>query len=117
MTQWFAADDRVAAQLAGKIEQGDTANACPDDMLDAALRSDRDAVAVLRGRRTGESVIVTIHKQALPPPDVVDLPGSTDVAESPKMSRTSGFLGLTDELIYEEEEVPTPKKKWWKKVF
>ena len=70
--------------------------------LQMAINDPSDSVVVMPGLQAGTALLVRVDRRR------------------PKESMhavTSGFLGLTDEVEFEDQTPADDKKHWWKRVF
>lgn len=103
MNRWIAFDgESVAAAFAAAQvtpELHDTG-----DALGAALSSERVTVVIMPARTPGHALVAQVRR----------FPASRQDALRPLAYAAGGFLGLTDEPVYEPE--PAQPKKWWQKI-
>lgn len=101
MARWIAFDSETAGQLRKQLPY-DSVIVEAGTALQAALADPSDSVIVLPGDDPTTAVIVRVHKDY--------------ASEKPARYEATGFLGLTDEQVF--EDVPqVEKRSWWKKVF
>ena len=111
MVRWITFDDQTAAALASTVASG-TAEIRDGDALETALEMG-DCTLLLPAPPPGQVLFLqmrTVVRIVAPPPD-------THVATEPEPStqfEATGFLGLSDSPVY-EDEAPAPKK-WWQKL-
>jgi hypothetical protein len=70
--------------------------------LEAALADPSDSIVVLPGETPETVILVRVHRNKALPHERFE---------------ATGFLGLTDEPVYDDDPQPDMKKSWWKKVF
>jgi hypothetical protein len=112
MTRWIAFDQDSANKLslcfgsAADIEQRMSE---PDKAFQALLQT-RNSIVLLPSDSAKYSLVAKIRivgdSPAAPPSD--SLPSQRE----PRQIAT-GFLGLVDEMVWEEE---TPKRSWWQRL-
>lgn len=102
MPRWITFDETTAARL--QAPNGENFRVATGDALDAAIDS-ANAVAILPAS-AGEVLIARVRRATLA---IADTEASTAVGYS-----AGGFLGLSDDPIYEEE--PAAKHPWWKRI-
>lgn len=111
MTEWVAFDNQSIAVLQEKT-QGDVYLA-EGDALDAALSSDTPVIAMLPAAAPGRTLLLSVSRKS----SAEAFAGAT-AAGQPREEGVSyvptGFLGLSDVPVYDEE--PQPKKSWWKRL-
>ena len=113
MTLWTAFDEQSASLLQQKT-QGNVQLAS-GDALSAALKAGTAALAVLPATTPGHALLITVSRnqgRAAAKPHAAP---QTREEEHEVSYVAGGFLGLSDEPVYEEEQ-PQPKKQWWKKL-
>jgi hypothetical protein len=98
-TQWIAFDHNTARVLATRSESREATVLRSGQALDSAL--ELDASVALLPAKDGAVFLLAIAKPS---------------AHSPRPPErvATGFLGLLDELVYEEP--PEPPRKWWQKL-
>jgi hypothetical protein len=111
MPQWTAFDEETSSVLRSKLPEEPVVEYSSTSALDYALNSKHSVVAVLPCRGFGQAGLAVFRWNAVPviasspPPPAPAFPGKT---------RTSGFLGLSDEPVFEDEN---EKKSWWKRFW
>ena len=126
MPQWTTFDEETCSALRAKLP-GETILELPaTPAMEHALQRGDSAVAVLPVRGLGQAGIAVFRWNRIPaaaPPaseQPDDLPAPIPQAETRRPSkeiRATGFLGLTDESVYEDEEESQEKKSWWKRFW
>ncbi len=101
MFRWIAFDPASAAAIVAASQTAPELHH-RGDALSAALASDGPAVVLTPSSVAGRTLIAEIRRSA-----------SSDSLR-PIAYEVTGFLGLVDQPIYEEE--PEPPKKWWQKL-
>ncbi|MFB3917266.1 MAG: hypothetical protein ACE14M_11090 [Terriglobales bacterium] len=119
MAQWIAFDSETASAVRQKT-QGEVCVA-EGDALSAALGSDVPVIAVLPAAAAGASLLLSVRHNRTTDESaggVVEA-AAAEAGEQDRRARISyvptGFLGLSDAPVYEEEE-PRPKKSWWRRL-
>ncbi len=127
MNRWTVFDDAAAAaarERGGQVDvrRGDDAGPAVSEALDQQAR----VVAVFPAREPGKAVVLRSRRSASEPavaaspsPAVAATPEALAAKPpsklEPKVSYAAGgFLGLSDELVLDEE--PPKPKKWWQKI-
>ncbi len=99
MPRWIAFDPVSAAAIGAVLQAPPELHR--DDALGSALASTKPAVLLAPSDLTGRALIADIRWTTMD-----DL--------RPVAYEITGFLGLVDQPIYEEE--PAQPKKWWQKI-
>ncbi len=100
MGHWITFDDATRAALACAPEKAEI-EAKQGELLTELLAA-APATALLRADE-GQIAVLQVRRNAVAQPQ----------ARAARRSEATGFLGLSDEAIYEEEPV---KKSWWKRA-
>ena len=116
MVRWVTFDDQTAAALASTVASG-TAEIRDGDALETALEMG-DCSLILPADGPGQVLFLQMRmnirlqpwKGTVPP---VEADAGTE-GESSEQYEATGFLGLTDSAVYEDQ--PAPPKKWWQKL-
>ena len=116
MVRWVTFDDRTAAALASTVASG-TAEIRDGDALETALEMG-DCTLILPADVPGQVLFVQMRMTVTPAAsnhaaDRLES-GAVDATEPCEMFEASGFLGLSDSAVYEDE--PAAPKKWWRKL-
>jgi hypothetical protein len=106
MPRWIAFDEPTAAALQSRIP-GQQVELGAGDVLASALASST-AVALLPATDGAVLILALRH--------IVAGQLETEPASSAAAYSAGGFLGLTDEPIFQEEEESLPKTRWWHKL-
>lgn len=106
MARWIVFDQVTASDLRSRLPQEAVFEAPGRAALEYALANPKTVVTVLPLALNNASAIAVFR------------PGRPPMTEQAKSSavRATGFLGLNDESLFEEEEVPW-KKKWWSRLW
>jgi hypothetical protein len=116
MVLWVTFDDQTAAALASTVASG-TAEIRDGDALETALEMG-DCTLLLPASTPGQVLFLqmrTVVRIVAPTPSASPL--NTPVTTEPEPStqfEATGFLGLSDSPVY-EDEAPAPKR-WWQKL-
>jgi hypothetical protein len=117
MVRWIAFDDETAEAVIGRFKRGAAEIREGEQPLGAALRYGRPSVLILPAKATGRVLLVSIEPKtnASSTTKAHSTTTSKTHAPAPVRYQATGFLGLTDEPVFEEEEPETPpkKKSWW----
>ncbi len=117
MAQWIAYDEITAAELNARTKAGVETRS--GDPLDTLLSANREGLAILPDREGMATVISVRRPQPQPAPLPQALPVPQPVLRpEPEQRRVTtvatGFLGLTDEVVEEEEAQP---QSWWRRFW
>ncbi len=117
MARWIAFDDETAEAVIGRFKRGAAEIREGEQPLEAALRCGRPSVLILPAKTAGRVLLVSIEPKTNAS-STTKAPSTTTSkthAQAPVRYQATGFLGLTDEPVFEEEpETPAKKKKgWW----
>jgi hypothetical protein len=132
MARWIAFDQETTSLLRTQLAQGTKIEVLRRGPVDYALARPSTVVAVLPATGTGGPGIA-VFRRARPAlaqrPAVAQSPmRQSPSAAAPQRAatlqqgphraatRAGGFLGLTDEAVFEEEPVQE-KKGWWRKFW
>lgn len=112
MGRWIAFDEESTAIAAA--ESGMAVSFQRGDAFETALATAKPATVILPGS-TSEDVLVV----ELMPGQKLTGSSPRQVAgrqsdEEPVSYEATGFLGLSDEPVFEEK--PAPAKRWWKRI-
>lgn len=102
MARWITFDSDASEYLRSQLPR-ETIVVRAGSALQAALDDPSDSVLLMPSQNPGSAVLVRLHRNAAR-------------ANEPRFEAT-GFLGLMDEPVYDDEPQPEQKKSWWKKVF
>jgi hypothetical protein len=115
MPRWIAFDQQTSSLLRSNLTQEDRIETFGRGALDYALAKP-GAVVTLLPADGGGVALATFRR---PRPARVEAKAAFPAGEPTPSSgviRAGGFLGLSDEPLFEEEPVP-PKKGWWRKFW
>ena len=133
MAEWIALDETTRLALRDALGAQGTVSMRSGSALKAALDSGQDCAVVLPGEGENTARLVSIKRQSRPvdaPPEPVaaepvgaearelafDYVSPEKMEKSPAHNEATGFLGLSDEVVYDDEPAPPAKKAWWKKL-
>ena len=137
MPRYLTFDEKTASALREQVPEHKVFEHGADGALDYALGTDRNLVAVMPGGASRQAAVAVFRKRKTSPqpapsvevrkPLVAERKPAVEARKPvasvapPKENRairTSGFLGLTDESFFEEEQPAAPKKQsWWRKLW
>jgi len=128
VSRWIAFDDDTASALAA-ADPSHTASVArqPGDPLQKALGAG-EGVVILPSLEKGQALVLDIRRSAALTRPEASAPPSASAAASVDASRPAqpvgyragGFLGLSDEPVFEDETPPQgkeKKKRWWQAGF
>ena len=121
MARWIAFDQNTTSILRSTLKQGTRIDTLLRGPVDYALARPSAVIALLpagggdslgiatfrRARATVAQRVATQQLRSSLPPRPAEQHAST---------RAGGFLGLSDEPVFEDEE-PEEKKGWWRKFW
>ena|SRR5437660_3087852 len=129
MARWIAFDQETTSLLRSNLAQGTTIDTLRRGPVDYALAKPGAVVAVLPALGNSDLGIAVFRPArpvvvAQPPaeqyPAVAAQPPRAAVTPQPRnfaATRAGGFLGLSDEPAFEEEEEPKEKTGWWRRFW
>ena len=110
MPNWTTFDEDTSAALHSKLPEQSIVQLDGHLALEHVLKRGETIVAMLPGGGLGESALAVFRwNQVAAPAPIPAPPRSANV-------RATGFLGLTDEAFFEEEQ-GQEKKSWWKRFW
>src|SRR5579864_9343026 len=104
MTQWITVDDETSSALRSRLSEQTIIELSESPAMEHVLNRGETIVAVLPCRGLGQAALAVFRWNRIPTPTLPPSRGNT---------RAGGFLGLSDEPMFEEEEI-REKKSWWK---
>jgi hypothetical protein len=107
MPSWIAFDDDTASILRSRLPEQTILELPAQSAMEHALNGGEATVAVLPCPGLGQAALAVFRWTRIPPP----LSASSHQADV----RAGGFLGLTDESVFEEES--EEKRSWWKRFW
>jgi hypothetical protein len=135
MALWIAFDQETTSLLRSTLAQGTKIETLRRGPVDYALAKPGAVIAVLPAQGSNDSGIAvfrpartavmqppaSIERAAVAPPSRVAAAPSLRPAVAPPTTnraatRAGGFLGLSDEPVFEEEEAQE-KKGWWRRLW
>jgi len=114
MARWIAFDQQTSTLLRSKVAQGNRIETFGRGALEYALAKPGAVVTLLPSG--GDDIGVAIFRRPRLAKAKVQ-PAMAKVAPSSRTTRASGFLGLGDEPVFEEEQPIQEKKGWWKRFW
>ncbi len=115
MPRWIASDQNTAANLKRRFGCDAVSGPSVSEPADALrqLLQSRNGIAVLPSPLAGRAVIASFRASHCLPTDSGQ--GAIPSGREPRQIAT-GFLGLVDELVWEDQEEEAPKRTWWRKL-
>jgi len=110
MPRWIAFDQQTSSLLRSSLAQGTTVETFGRGPLDYALAKPGAVVTILPsagGAHVGIAVFRRPKKRK---------PAAPVVLPQRNVTRATGFLGLSDEAVIDEEPVQQ-KKGWWRRFW
>ena len=118
MARWIAFDQQTSSLLRSILAQGTRIDTLLRGPVDYALAKPNAVVAVLPASGGGDLGIAVFrpsrHVAAPQPARQNALPPRA--SRRSETTRAGGFLGLSDEAVF-EEDVEREKKGWWKRFW
>jgi hypothetical protein len=106
MPRWIVFDQDTASKLRSRLPQASVFEAPGRAALEYALDSPKSVVTVLPATPGNIAAVAVFRPERTPAAS----------PEKPSRVRATGFLGLNDESVFEEEQVPE-KGKWWQRFW
>jgi hypothetical protein len=110
MPHWTTFDEETLSALRSRLPQDAAVEHQPGAALEYALNCAETTVAVLPCGGIGEAGLAVFRWNRIPE---FSEPAPEPATAQFTNSRPGGFLGLSDEPVFEEEE----KKSWWKRFW
>jgi hypothetical protein len=126
MPRYLTFDEKTASALRTQVPQQLVFEHGAEDAVDYAVHSDRSIVAVMPTVATRQAAIAVFRKPAVAAKPVTSAPkvearkrvASAPIPPKDAAIRAGGFLGLSDESIFDEDQPATRKKQsWWRKIW
>ncbi len=108
MTQLIAVDDETASTLRSLYPEHRVVESPQRAAVELVLERGKTMVAVLPSQNQGQSALAVFRWNRVPVPEPPP-PLSVNI-------RAGGFLGLTDEPVFEPEK-DAGKKSWWQRFW
>jgi hypothetical protein len=121
MARWIAFDQKTTNILRSTLAQGTRIDTLLRGPVDYALAKPSTVIAVLPATGGGDLGIAVFRRvraamqQKAPAEHLRRIPPVEPAAHRPT-TRAGGFLGLSDEPVFEDEAEPV-KKGWWRKFW
>ena len=101
MARWISFDALSAEQLK-RYQPQDAVMVQAGSALRTAMDDPNDSIVVMPGPNPGTALVVRVERRR-PQEHMTSIAG--------------GFLGLSDEAVFEDELPTEERKSWWKRVF
>lgn len=108
MPYWTAFDSETSSALRSKLPEQTVIEVSTDSAMEHALSCNETIVGVLPCRGLGQAALAVFRWN--------QVPASGPPPSRPASTRAGGFLGLSDEPLFDNEE-PAKKKSWWKRFW
>jgi hypothetical protein len=108
MTRWITVDNETSFALRSRLPEQRVIELPERPAVEHALDRGETVVAVLPCRGLGQAALAVFRWNQVPAPEPTPPPPLA------RNSRAGGFLGLSDEPIFEDQE-DQGKKSWWKR--
>ena len=106
MVRWIAFDDESAEAVVSRFKRG-AAEIQQGDPVGSALGLGRSSLVLLPAQTPGRVLVARFEPH-------VDEAAVVPANPEPVAFEPSGFLGLSDQPLF-EIPAPEPKKKWWQR--
>jgi hypothetical protein len=121
MARWIAFDQETTSLLRSTLVQGTRIDTLRRGPVDYALARPSAVIAVLPASGSGELGIAVFRPSrhvAVTPPQAPIRQSALPprASQHSKATRAGGFLGLSDEAVF-EEDIRKENKGWWKKFW
>jgi hypothetical protein len=121
MARWIAFDQKTTNILRSTLAQGTRIDTLLRGPVDYALAKPSTVIAVLPATGGGDLGIAVFRhvRAAMRPKATAEQPRHIPPAQAVAhraTTRAGGFLGLSDEPVF-EDEAPQVKKGWWRKFW
>lgn len=127
MPRFLTFDEKTASRLRGQVPEQQVFEHGAKGAVDYALGSEKTmvtvmptgaareaAVAVFRRPRVATKLVPQPEQHGAAVPEMRKPVASVPVSIRDSALRAGGFLGLRDEMIFEEEPVVKKKQSWWR---
>jgi hypothetical protein len=115
MPRWIAFDQQTSSLLHTRLPQADRIETFGRGALDYALAKPGAVVTLLPSG--GSDIGIAIFRRPKLARPVVKPATTAKVAPASPVTRASGFLGLSDEPLFEEDDPVREKKGWWRRFW
>jgi hypothetical protein len=118
MARWIAFDQKTTNILRSTLAQGTRIDTLLRGPVDYALAKPSTVIAVLPATGGGDLGIAVFRRMrtAMKQKAAADQARRIQPAAHRAATRAGGFLGLSDEPVFEDEAEPV-KKGWWRKFW
>jgi hypothetical protein len=107
MVRWISFDDETAEAVVSRFKRG-AAEIHRGDPLSTAIALDRPSLVLWPSTAPGRVLLARLK------------PGTPSGAKDDSHAQyaATGFLGLSDEPVFDNPQAaaPVPKKKWWRRT-
>ena len=129
MPQWSTFDEGTCSALRAKMPAETVVELPSTSAMEHVLQRHDSAVAVLPVDGSGQAGLAVFRWNRVPAPATPPAPVHPQDFSAPEPAplakvrrpsreiRATGFLGLSDEPVYEDEEPSQEKKSWWKRFW
>jgi hypothetical protein len=111
--RWIVSDGKTVAEINRRLNCAAQTISEPAEALRLLLQSS-SSLALLPCTCADHAIVATIRRSGVLPAHSGDAASTIQHQREPRQVAT-GFLGLVDELVWEEEEAG-PKPAWWRKL-
>lgn len=127
MPRFLTFDEKTASRLRGQVPEQQVFEHAAKGAVDYALGSEKTmvtvmptgaareaAIAVFRRPRVATKPVPQPEQHGAAVPEMRKPVASVPVPIRDSALRAGGFLGLRDEMIFEEQPVVKKKQSWWR---
>jgi hypothetical protein len=114
MARWITFDQQTSTLLRSMVAPENRIETFGRGALDYALAKPGAVVTLLPSG--GDQIGIAIFRRPRPARTETQ-PAIARVASSSRTTRAGGFLGLSDEPVFEDEQPVQEKRGWWKRFW
>ena len=116
MARWIAFDQKTTIILRSTLAQGTRIDTLLRGPVDYALAKPSTVIAVLPAGGDGLGIATFRRVRAAAKEQLRSFIPPQPTAAQRALTRAGGFLGLSDEPVF-DDEAPQQKKGWWRKFW
>jgi len=110
MARWIAFDQQTSSLLRSRLAEGTTIQTFGRGAIDYALAKPGPVVTLLPA--VGADIGIAVFRRPSKP-----RAANVWTAHVAANTRAGGFLGLSDEPVFEDEPAQEQKKGWWRRFW
>jgi hypothetical protein len=125
--QWITFDEETSLALRSRLPGATVVQLPSTSAVERSLQGGGSVVTVLPGSGLGQAGLAVFRWNHVPtttepPPQIQpagapNTPELSEVERISKSTRATGFLGLSDEAVFESEDASPEKKSWWNRFW